>query len=133
MKELSIVFLAVIIIIGVFANIDRLINNYYYRKQQKFEKRNPEYIKYLVKYRDLQQELLDIWNSTMPKCRKDVDYCLNEMKYYPKYSEIYQYYESRLDVNRQKIERCKQKYYEKKMQIEKFEEENKEVINNVAW
>lgn len=74
---------------------------------------------------------MDIWNSTMPDCIKEVDYCLEKMKYYPKYSENYQYYEARADVARMKIDRCKEEYDKKECEIFQLVKENKGVIESI--
>lgn len=67
----------------------------------------------------------------MPECKREVDYYLDEMKYYPKHSESYQYYEAKLDVTRMKIEKCKEEYDKKEIEIIDCVKNNKKVIDSI--
>lgn len=53
------------------------------------------------------------------------------MKYYPEYSENYQYFESKLDVARMKIDEMKTKYDKKEQEIHQFVKDNQEIINSI--
>lgn len=123
------VLLSVTAIIGII--ISKIIDFNFNIKEKKFSSRHPKYIEFANKYNKLQREQMDIWNSTMPDCIKEVDYCLEKMKYYPKYSENYQYYEARADVARMKIDRCKEEYDKKECEIFQLVKENKGVIDGI--
>lgn len=123
------VLLSVTAIIGII--ISKIIDFNFNIKEKKFSSRHPKYIEFANKYNKLQREQMDIWNSTMPDCIKEVDYCLEKMKYYPKYSENYQYYEARADVARMKIDRCKEEYDKKECEIFQLVKENKGVIESI--
>lgn len=53
------------------------------------------------------------------------------MKYYPEYSENYQYFEAVVDVTRMKIDEMKTKYDEKEQEIHQFVKDNQGIINSI--
>lgn len=122
------VFLAILIPIIV---IDKIIECYYKNKRKKFEKQFPQYMKFLDEHDKLKQESLNIWNSTMPQRKREVEHCVEEMKYYPEHSEKYQYYASKLDVSRRLIEKCQEEYDKKETEILLHVENNKQVIESI--
>lgn len=104
---------------------------YYNKKEKKFNEKHPEYIEFRKKYQKLQYELSDIWNATMPDCRREVEYCIGEMKYYPDFSESYKYYKNKLNVAQRKIEKCKEEYDKKENEIYKLVQANKATIETI--
>lgn len=104
---------------------------YYKRKEKIFNEKHPKYIEFRKKFDKLQNESMKIWNDTMPDCRREVEYCLEEIKYHPQYSEKYQYLEAKLDVARRKIERCQDEYDKKENEIYLFVQANKDAIEEL--
>ena len=111
--------------------IGKITDLYYKNKRKRFESKFPQYIKFLEEYDKLQQESLDIWHSTMPHRKREVDRCVEEMKYYPEHSEKYQYYENKLNVARRLIEECQEKYDKKENEIIQHVKNNREVIESI--
>lgn len=101
------------------------------KNNREFEEKYPDYIEFKNKYHDLQQESMNIWNPTMPDERKEVDKCIEEMKYYTESSEWYKYYKLKLDVARMRISECKEKYEEKEVEIFEFVKANKAIIDSI--
>ena len=126
------VTVAVILVILVpMIAIDKIMNFYYVSKRKRFENQFPQYMKFLDEHDKLQQESLDIWNSTMPQRKREVERCIEEMKYYPEYSEKYQYYANKLDVARRLIEECQEKCDKKEIEIRQHVEDNRKVIESI--
>ena len=103
---------------------------YYSRKEKKFTEKHPEYTEFMKKYMKLQHEASCIWNG-MPNYRREVEHCIEEMKYYPEYSETYQYLKNKLNVARRKIEECKTKSDQKNVEIHQFVRANKTAIETI--
>lgn len=135
MKELALTLLVITILFVIFAVpafiICKIMFFWIDKNKREFEKKHPDYIEFLNKYHKLQQEPMNIWNSTMPDEHREVDKCIEEMKYYPKSSEWYEYYESKLDVARMKILECKEKYDAKEIEIYEFVKANKAIIESI--
>lgn len=135
MQELLLTIFILVVLVTIVAIpvviINKLIDFRFKRKEKLFNEIHPDYIDFVEKHNKLQQESLDIWNFTMPDCKREVDYCLEEMKYYPKYSETYQYYEAKLDVARMKIDKCKEEYDKKQCEILQLVEENKDIMESI--
>ena len=128
---LGIVIAVILVILVPMIVIDKIMNFYYVIKRKRFENQFPQYMKFLDEHDKLQQESLDIWNSTMPQRKREVERCIEEMKYYPEYSEKYQYYKSKLDVARRLIEECQEKYDKKEIEIYLHVENNRDVIKSI--
>lgn len=122
------VLLSVTAIIAVIAS--KIICFYTDKKEQKFNSRHPDYVEFIDKYNKLRSESSkSITNGYSLK--KEVDDCLEKMKYYPEYSENYQYFESKWDVARMKIDEMKTKYDKKEQEIHQFVKDNQEIINSI--
>jgi len=104
---------------------------YYDRKEKKFNEKQQKDIEFREKLNKLQSESSEIWNATMPECRREVEYCVEEMKYYPKYSEKYQYLNNKLDIACRKIEKCQKEYDKKENEIYLFVQANKDAIEEL--
>ena len=111
--------------------ICKIMDIYYKRKEKIFNEKHPKYIEFRKKFDELQNESMKIWNDTIPDCRREVEYCLEEIKYHPQYSEKYQYLEAKLDVTRRKIERCQDEYDKKENEIYLFVQANKDAIEEL--
>ena len=130
------IFFAIIISLTLLVTIPAIIickiqEFYYNRKEKKFAEKHPEYIEFRNKFNELQKESLDIWNSIMPDCRREIAYCIEEMKYYPEYSESYKYYKNKLNVAQRKIDKCKEEYDRKENEIYQFVQANKALIETI--
>ena len=101
------------------------------KKEKKFSDSHPEYMEFLNEFNKLQREASEIWNETMPECRREVDRCLEEIKYYPKTSERYLYLDNKLNVTKRKIEVCQKEYDEKENEIFQLVLANKSVIKTI--
>ena len=121
MKELVLTLLILVIVFVPFAIIAFIICKIMFfwidKNNREFEEKHPDYIKFKNKYNELLQESINIWNSTIPDKRKEVDKCIEEMKYYPESSEWYEYYKAKLDVAKMRISECKEKYEAKKLRF----------------
>ena len=118
------IFFAIIISLTLLVTIPAIIickiqEFYYNRKEKKFAEKHPEYIEFRNKFNELQKESLDIWNS------------IEEMKYYPEYSESYKYYKNKLNVAQRKIDKCKEEYDRKENEIYQFVQANKALIETI--
>ena len=135
MKELVLTLLILVIVFVLFAIIAFIMCKIMFfwidKNNREFEEKHPDYIKFKNKYNELLQESMNIWNSTMPDKRKEVDKCIEEMKYYPESSEWYEYYKAKLDVAKMRISECKGKYEEKKVEIYEFVKANKAIIESI--
>lgn len=135
MKELLLTLLIFAVLLIIFAIpafvICKIMFFWIDRNNRKFEEKHPDYIEFLNKYHELQYELMDIWDSTMPDKHREVDKCIEEMKYYPKSSEWYGYYESKLDIARMRISECKEKYEAKNVEIYDFVKLNRPIIESI--
>ena len=124
--------LGIIIIVGfMVVFLCKAIDVYYDKKREKFANKHPKYMKFNEIVKKLLDEKTEIWNSTMPNCRKEVEYCIKEMKYYPEHSEKYQYLEAKLDVARREIEKCQEEYDKKENEIYLFVQANKDAIEEL--
>lgn len=130
---LTLVAVVVIVIAFLmpFIVMSKIMDLYHGRKRKKFENQFPQYMKFLDEHDKLQQESLDIWNSTMPQRKREVERCIEEMKYYPEYSEKYQYFKSKLDVARRLIEKCQEEYDKKEIEIHLHVKNNRDVIESI--
>lgn len=111
--------------------ICKIMDIFYKRKEKIFNEKHLKYIEFRKKFDELQNESMKIWNNTIPDCRREVEYCLEEIKYHPQYSEKYQYIEAKLDVTRRKIERCQDEYDKKENEIYLFVQDNKDAIEEL--
>ena len=100
-------------------------------KEKKFNEKHPEYIEFCKEYGRLQDESIEIWNSTMPDCRAEIEYCLGEIKYHSEYSQKYQYLNNKLNVARRQLEKCQDEYDKKENEIYQFVQANKSVIETI--
>ena len=137
MKELVSTLLILAIIFIPFAIIAFIICKIMFfcidKNNREFEEKHIDYIKFKNRYDELQQESMNIWNSTMPDKRKEVDKCIEEMKYYSESSEWYEYYKAKLDVARMRISECKEKYEAKEVEIYEFVRANKSIIESIKY
>lgn len=135
MKEWVLTLLIMAVIIVIFAIpafiMCKILFYWIDKNNREFEEKYPDYIEFKNKYHDLQQESMNIWNSTMPDERKEVDKCIEEMKYYTESSEWYKYYKLKLDVARMRISECKEKYEAKEVEIFEFVKANKAIIDSI--
>ena len=135
MKEWVLTLLIMAVIIVIFAIpafiMCKILFYWIDKNNREFEEKYPDYMEFKNKYHDLQQESMNIWNSTMPDERKEVDKCIEEMKYYTESSEWYKYYKLKLDVARMRISECKEKYEAKEVEIFEFVKANKAIIDSI--
>ena len=84
MKELVLTLLILVIVFVPFAIIAFIICKIMFfwidKNNREFEEKHPDYIKFKNKYNELLQESMNIWNSTMPDKRKEVDKFQNARK-----------------------------------------------------
>ena len=111
MKELVLTLLILVIVFVPFVIIAFIICKIMFfwidKNNREFEEKHPDYIKFKNKYNELLQESINIWNSTIPDKRKEVDKCIEEMKYYPESSEWYEYYKAKLDVAKMRFQNAR--------------------------
>jgi archaellum component FlaC len=120
-----------ILITIIFCIIINKISDFFFNEKEKtFSNKHAEYIVFCEKYNDLHNELCAL-RSQISKYKKTVDHCLEEMKYYPQYSEYYQYYESKLNVTRDMIHRGREANEIKEQEIYDFVKNNKSVIESI--
>ena len=101
------------------------------RKEKKFNEKHPKYIEFKKTFNKLQNELSEIWKSTMPDYRRAIDYLIEEMKYYPEHSDKYKECENRLNIAREKINTCQEEYDKKEKEIRLFVQANKDAIEEL--
>ena len=109
---------------------DKCTNIYHRNKEKKFNETHQEYVQFLEQFNTMRDEL---WKTEedLPSYRNTVKTCLEEMVYYPRYSEWYTYYENQLKVARFKIEKCKDAYEKKNTEIYNFVRANKAAIETI--
>jgi hypothetical protein len=111
--------------------IIKIYNFYANKKEDKFAREHPDYINFCKQYEKLADESRDIWNPIIPDCRREIEYCLKEMNYYPIFSEQYHCLHERLNATREKNSKYEEEYNMKKREITKFVKDNKDAIESI--